>query len=148
MIKENNIISSRRNKKYKGSFCQTQNPSVRESNSNDVFQARKDYKTHHKTTKVSVNLTKTEEKRTKDPFVTAITLNMKKDEKQIIQIDKSITGLNNSQLLSNKMLTQTKSVIKPTPFQSIVRHGSKEKVKTSLEIYSKTLRHTKGKLYR
>ena len=139
------MVSSRKRKANKGSFCHTQTNSVRESNSNDILGTRKEYKTPLKTAKVSVNLSKVDKSASKDPFVTAITLDVKTEEKKITQIDRPSLGVHQSQLLSNKMLNQAPSIIKPTPFQSVVKHGSKEKMKTSLEIYSKTLRHSKGK---
>lgn len=140
------IISSRSKRKCKGSFCQTQTLSVRESNSNDILHTRKYIKPHHKTAKVSVNLIKTDKSPPTDQFIPAITLNVKKDDNKITQIEKSPSNITSNQFLSNKMSTQANSVINPTPFQNIVKEGSKEKTKTNLEIYSKTLKNIKGNL--
>ena len=111
-----------------------------------MLKTKKDYKTPLKTAKVSVNLVKTEKTPAKDPFVASITLDVKTDEKKITQIDKPSPSIASNQLLSNKMLLHAKSSIKPSPFQSDQRHKSKEKMKTSLEIYSKTIRHSKGNI--
>lgn len=135
------MFSNKINRPYKGSFCHIQKGAAKDINHEPNIYG-KDYKTPLKTSKISVNLSKPNRVSVKEPFTTTITLDSRTDDKEAPRVEKP-EFFHNRQLLSGKMFNQTLSMVKSNPFQP-GNIGSKEKVKTSLEIYSKTLRHTKG----
>lgn len=133
------------NKPYMGSFCQSQEGIMKESNSNDISSINKNFKTPIRQSKISINLTKTEKNAIREPYVTAITLDVLPKESRVSKVDKSNISINNSQLLSSKMTSDPISITKPSPFQS-TRKFDNSRVKTSLEIYSKNTKTIKSKL--
>jgi hypothetical protein len=90
-----------------------------------------------------MTLTKPDKTSLKEPLSASISHDIIAAERDIAKTEKP-EFFHNRPLLSSKMFNQTMSMTKTNPFQSS-NIGSKEKVKTSLEIYSNTIRLAKGK---
>jgi hypothetical protein len=129
-------MATKINKPYKGSFCHTQKGPSKES-TNEGNSYSKDYKTPLKTSKISMTLTKPDKTSLKEPLSASISHDIITAERVIAKTEKP-EFFHNRPLLSSKMFNQTMSMNKSSNI------GSKEKVKTSLEIYSNTIRLAKG----
>lgn len=142
---ENRYKFDKNNKTYKGSFCQVQEGIIRESSTYETTISNIGYKTPMKPSKISLNLAKTEKISSREPYVTAITLDMMTEETKRSKDEKSNSSINTSQLLSNKMFNELHSLTKSNPFNASKKFDPKEKPKTSLEIYSKTIKQNKSR---
>lgn len=142
---ENRYKFDKNSKTYKGSFCQVQEGIIRESSTHETTISNVGYKTPMKPSKISLNLAKTEKISSREPYVTAITLDMMTEETKRSKEEKSNSSINTSQLLSNKMFNELNSLTKSNPFNASKKFDPKEKPKTSLEIYSKTIKQNRSK---
>ena len=97
-----------------------------------------------KTSKIYLNLGASEKSGCKEPYVPTIELNVVAEDKNSIDFDRSSMFINTSQLLSSKRFNDAVSMMKSNPFQINQKQSNKNKLKTSLEIYSNSASMTKS----